>query len=32
MIETAIIALKCWLIFNELVLIWFIQRADWKRT
>jgi hypothetical protein len=27
MIETAIIVLKCWLIFNELVLIWFIQRA-----
>ena len=27
MIETAIIVLKLWLIFNEIVLIWFIQRA-----
>lgn len=27
MIETAIIALKCWLIFNEIVLICFIERA-----
>lgn len=25
MIETAIIVLKCWLIFNELVLIWFME-------
>jgi hypothetical protein len=27
MIETAIIVIKCWLIFNEIVLIWFIQRG-----
>jgi len=27
MIETAIIVLKLWLIFNEIVLICFIQRA-----
>lgn len=27
MIETAIIILKCWLIFNELFLIWRIERA-----
>jgi hypothetical protein len=27
MIETAIIGLKLWLIFNEIVLIWFIQRG-----
>lgn len=27
MIETAIIVLKLWLIFNEIVLICFIQKA-----
>jgi hypothetical protein len=27
MIETSIIVLKCWLIFNEIALLWFIQRA-----
>jgi hypothetical protein len=27
MIETTIIVLKLWLIFNEIVFIWFIQRA-----
>jgi hypothetical protein len=26
MIETAIVALKLWLIFNELVFIWYIER------